>query len=160
MPVQRSARQTGESTECENDSLTKKERRPCAVGFITKMFSHCRAGRVPVPGGGIMESNNSDQLKESEARVSSDRDVQDPEQSSEDDLYQYETQHFGFTPSSLINGMFNSVCDFYREALKAFAKACYDKDPDLMLEEDLTVARRAVSEKIDTDICTVFDALE
>ncbi|GFO45512.1 mis12-like protein [Plakobranchus ocellatus] len=76
------------------------------------------------------------------------------------DLYQYEAQHFGFTPTSLINGMYNSVCDLYREALKAFAKACFEKFPDVMSEDELTTARHAVSEKIDKDISTVFDALE
>ncbi|KAK3713589.1 hypothetical protein RRG08_055231 [Elysia crispata] len=106
---------------------------------------------------GIMDSNNSKQLKDKEPG-SSESNGADTSQST--DLYQYETQHFGFTPTSLINGMFNSVCDLYREALKAFAKACFEKNPTLTSVDELTAARRAVGEKIDTDICTVFDALE
>ena len=48
-----------------------------------------------------MDSNNSKQLKDKEPG-SSESNGADTSQST--DLYQYETQHFGFTPTSLING--------------------------------------------------------
>lgn len=107
-----------------------------------------------------LSSKPSQSSDKNETRQNTNLNPPDPAQSTDDDLYQYETQHYGFTPTSLINGMFNSVCDLYREALKFFANACLEKNPDLMSLEELTAARRAVSEKIDTDICTVFDALE
>ncbi|RUS71604.1 hypothetical protein EGW08_020631, partial [Elysia chlorotica] len=111
--------------------------------------------------GIIMETIPPKQTEADEAEGSAElsKTVQIP-LSTENDLYEYETQHFGFTPTSLVNGMFNCVCDLYREALKAFAKACFEKNPTLMSEDELATARRAVGEKIDTDICTVFDALE
>ena len=39
-------------------------------------------------------------------------------------------------------------------------KPTFPQNPTLTSVDELTAARRAVGEKIDTDICTVFDALE
>ncbi|XP_005110094.1 protein MIS12 homolog [Aplysia californica] len=75
-------------------------------------------------------------------------------------LYQYETQHFGFTPITLLNGMYNSVCDLYREALKAFCRTCSEKYPDAVTEKELRSARHAVGQKIDKDVSRIFDVLE
>jgi len=74
--------------------------------------------------------------------------------------FEYEAQHFGFTPITLLNGMFNAVCDHYREALQAFCKTCSEKYPNVMTEEELKIARHAVSELVDKDICMMFDKLE
>ncbi|BFZ00274.1 hypothetical protein BsWGS_03313 [Bradybaena similaris] len=74
--------------------------------------------------------------------------------------FEYEAQHFGFTPITLLNGMFNAVCDLYREALKAFCKTCSEKYPNVMTETEFRDARHAVSELIDKDVCMLFDKLE
>lgn len=74
--------------------------------------------------------------------------------------YEYESQYFGFTPITLVNGMYNSVCDLYREALKEFCKTCSEKFPNVMSEEELRKARRASEVKIDNDIESFFDKFE
>uniref|UniRef100_A0A0B7AWH9 Protein MIS12 homolog n=1 Tax=Arion vulgaris TaxID=1028688 RepID=A0A0B7AWH9_9EUPU len=73
---------------------------------------------------------------------------------------EYAAQHFGFTPITLLNGMFNTVCDMYREALKAFCSTCSDKYPNVMTDEELRNSRHAVSEIIDKDVSEMFDTLE
>ncbi|CAG5117966.1 unnamed protein product [Candidula unifasciata] len=83
-----------------------------------------------------------------------------PVTETETNNFEYEAQHFGFTPITLLNGMFNAVCDLYREALKAFCKTCSEKYPNVMSETEYKNARHAVSEFIDKDVCMLFDKLE
>jgi len=74
--------------------------------------------------------------------------------------FEYEAQHFGFTPIFFVNGLYNSVCDLYREALEAFCRSCAEEYPGVMTEEELKMAKITVGKKIDSDIDLVFDKLE
>ncbi|XP_059159554.1 protein MIS12 homolog [Physella acuta] len=101
-----------------------------------------------------------DKIPKVEGHCDNDNLKADADTDKNDNKFDYETQHFGFTPITMVNGMFNAVCDFYREAIKVFCKTLKEKYPNVMSDEELKKAGHAVSELIDKDVCEVFDAME
>ncbi|KAH9508724.1 hypothetical protein Btru_049742 [Bulinus truncatus] len=104
-------------------------------------------------------------MSKQETRVNLNNDDAEPSAENEEEnkdstkKYLYETQHFGFTPITLVNGMFNVVCDLYREALKTLCGEFKERFPDIS-DEQLQESRHQLSEHVDKDICTMFDTLE
>jgi len=82
------------------------------------------------------------------------------EESQQNTDWQYETQLFGCTPISILNGMYNAVCDVYRDGLKDFAKDITSKYPGVLTKKELSVARHEVGKKIDDDVTAAFDEFE
>uniref|UniRef100_A0A2C9LWP9 Protein MIS12 homolog n=1 Tax=Biomphalaria glabrata TaxID=6526 RepID=A0A2C9LWP9_BIOGL len=95
-------------------------------------------------------TNDNKELKDQNPKV---------EDGDDSNKFVYETQLFEFTPITFLNGMYNAVCDFYRQALKTFCDACKERCPDLK-EDQLRQSRHLISERIDKDICKIFDTLE
>ncbi|CAL1532864.1 unnamed protein product [Lymnaea stagnalis] len=61
---------------------------------------------------------------------------------------------------TLLNGMFNAICDQYGEGLKAFCTTCSQQFQGAMSDKQLRQARHSVSQLIDHDISSMFDNLE
>ncbi|XP_059156648.1 uncharacterized protein LOC131941420 [Physella acuta] len=80
-----------------------------------------------------------DKIPKVEGHCDNDNLKADADTDKSDNKCDYERQHFGFTPINMVNGMFNAVCDFYREAIKVFCKTLKENYPNVMSDEELKI---------------------
>lgn len=90
-------------------------------------------------------------------RSVSESDVND---SDDDPLDEYETQYFGFTPKSFMNGVYNALAEYSRESLAAFTQYIDIKYPNQMSASKLQEGRENMMKYVLKKLNRSIDVLE
>lgn len=84
----------------------------------------------------------------------------DREDIHDDPLEEYETQYFGFTPKSFMNGVYNALAEYIKEGLTAFTEHIEQQYPEEMTPDDLKKAEENLMKYILRKLNRSFDILE
>ncbi|CAG2228259.1 MIS12 [Mytilus edulis] len=84
----------------------------------------------------------------------------DRDDSDEDPLEEYETQYFGFTPKSFMNGVYNALAEYIRESLAALAEYIKSQYPNGMTSTQLQGGEENMMKYILRKLNRSFDILE
>ncbi|XP_076435542.1 protein MIS12 homolog [Babylonia areolata] len=110
-----------------------------------------------------LKANNSE-----DSRVMTDNSQQSqssvlPEQAqvtAKENLEDYETQLFGFTPRSFVSGIYNAVSEYFTEALQSLEDYLSKHYSDTMSASEIGERMQVVRQHLVTKIDKAFDTLE
>ncbi|KAJ8321322.1 hypothetical protein KUTeg_001180 [Tegillarca granosa] len=75
-------------------------------------------------------------------------------------LQEYETQHFGFTPKSFLNGIYNAIVEYLREGLDVMEQYIHQEFSNVMTENQIKEATSKLLPHLVKKLDRVFDFLE